>query len=74
MGHILILDDWEALTEQLQGYAEQIHDNMATYDKERAEEAQGLMQGIEAFITHVNTDYRTELENQIGACESFLGI
>jgi hypothetical protein len=68
------LDDWEALTEQLQGYAEQNHDNMATYDKERAEEAQGLMQSVESFITQVDNNHRTELENQIGALESFLGI
>jgi anaerobic ribonucleoside-triphosphate reductase len=74
MPHIIILDDWEALTEQLQGYAEQIHDNMATYDKERAEEAHGLLQSVESFITQVDNNHRTELENQIGALESFLGI
>jgi anaerobic ribonucleoside-triphosphate reductase len=68
------LDDWEALTEQLQGYAEQIHDNMATYDKERAEEAHGLLQSVESFITQVDNNHRTELENQIGALESFLAI
>ena len=60
--------------EQLEQLADQIHNEMGTYDKERSEEAAGLLQAVEQFIGEVNTDHRTALDNQVGALEAFLGI
>lgn len=76
MPHIILLDDWMALLEQMHDYSETIqsHIDKGAYAGEQLADAQSLLGSVVSFIGQVNTSYRGELDSKIADLEGFLGI
>ena len=73
---IILLKELRAIFDQLDGYADTVHDNLEAeqYTGSQVAEAEQLLEDMSSLATTINTNHRSALDTSAGAFETFLGI
>ncbi len=73
---IVVLEELRAIFDQLDGYADTLHDNIEAGQYTGAEltQAENLLSDMESLAVTINNANRSVLDSCVGAVETFLGI